>query len=272
MLSCPNSFLLVHSQSSQAAKQGESDKVLEAIERWTQAAQQPEGGADAEELGRIVEDLLQQESSYAERNAKRFRLVNEAFQEPNFTVVAHCVDFLMLPLDNVINKLLKRTSTLRHVRFRDSQVTSTAQELKEELKEFFLQWASGTLGENVIDEFVCQMKSGQLARIAAASTDPSILQTCFELVVFAMSDTWLRFCLPAQTFPNKMFSLTACCQQAFMEKWQEFRDTLQRCPECVDVGFSSKLLGSSDLVQLSERDLQTFVRKLLIKYFSTFNF
>ncbi len=83
---------------------GDSDKVLQAIETWARNADS--GNPDANALAKTVEDLLQQDTSYAEQNAKRFRQVNEAFQKQDFEVIVNVVDFLMMPLDTAINRLL----------------------------------------------------------------------------------------------------------------------------------------------------------------------
>jgi hypothetical protein len=242
--------------------QGESDKVLDAIERWVQSAQQP-GRSDAEELGRMVEDMLQHESSYAEKNAKRYRQVNEAFQKPNFQVIVNCVDFLMLPIDTGVNRLLKRTSILKQIRFhdcgQDPQNIAALAELKFNSAEMFLEWACGDFGRRIIQEFSEEMQSGHLARICQGCTDISLLQTCFELVVFAMSDTWMRFCLMGRTFPNRMFELAKCDKLAFAQKWAEFRSVLHNCHECIDAGFSSPLLRSVDMTALSESEAEAFI-------------
>lgn len=242
---------------------GENDKVLAAVERWKQAA---EDGNSAE-LARVVEDLLQQETSYAEKNAKRFNLVLEAFQKPHFEIMVSCFDFLMYPLDAGVNRLLKRTTDLKKIHYQDLEEGATLSDLKEKSSNFFFKFVDGSFGLGIIEDYVNQMQSKRIAELCGTCADPGIVQTCFELVVFAMSDTWLRCCLPAQAFPHRMFSLAKCDEDTFLQRWKDFRETLQSCPECVDVGFSAQLLQRFDLCSgtLSEQEVTAFVKELLAK-------
>ena len=83
-------------------KQGDADKVLEAIAAWSEAVR---GGGDADPvaLGALVQELLQKEESFAEQNAKRLRLVAEAFLRDDFETIVNIVDCLMQPLDALMN-------------------------------------------------------------------------------------------------------------------------------------------------------------------------
>ena len=204
---------------------------------------------------------MQQDSSYAERNAKRFKLVVEAFQKKDFEPIVHIVAFLMRPLDTAINRLLKRSSDLKAIRFQDSREQSIP-ELRAKCQQFFLTYASGGFGDSIIADFISQLKSDELAKHLRSCSDHSIPETCFHLIAFALSDIWWRFCLPAQTFPNRMFSLATCDQATFEQTWKDFRQICFKCGECVDVGFSGPLLQSIDLDMLSAQERSASIVEL----------
>lgn len=237
---------------------GDTDKVADAIDKWKQAAQQP-GGPDPEELGRMVDDLLQQETSFAEQNAKRFRAVNEAFEAPDFPAMVNLVDVMMLPVDKAVNVLLKRSSILKAIRYKDAKTHEmSVSELKECSRQFFLSWTRGELGERVIADFLDQLKSEQLEKHIHSCSDPSIAETCFSLMIFGITDIWWRCSFKAETFPCKMFSLAECDLATFQQRWQEYRSICARCPHCVDAGFSHSLLMSTDLTAMQAAEIQAF--------------
>ena len=211
----------------------------------------------------MVEEMLQQESSYAERNAKRFKQVNESFKKEEFQTKVHIISVLMRPLDAAINKLLKRTDNLRAIRYQDSQHPHSMSELKTKCLNFFLDFASGRFGESIIANFLGQLRCQELARHCQLCSDHSIVETCFQLIVWGMSDIWWRCCLPANTFPYHMFSLALCDEPTFEEKWKEFRTMCHKCPTCMDAGFSAMLLQSVDLESLACEDRHRSIVKPL---------
>ena len=238
---------------------GEADKVLDAIQAWAQNVQKAEA-PDAEELSRVVEELLQQESSYAEQNAKRFRLVSEAFHQKDFEVIVNIVDLLMAPLDAATNQLLKRSATLKDLRFWTPECQKTIEELKAECRDFFLDYQNGNFGAKIVADLTKQMQTGQLASYCESCADVSMFHTCFELMVFEMSDTWRRFCLAMESFPHRLWSLATCHQQEFVETWGQLRDMLRTCPDCFDSAFSRPLLQSADMANLSHADRVVFAQ------------
>lgn len=126
--------ILSHTSLPSFCCQGESDKVLEAIQIWAKSGRPADGSTD--ELGQIVEELLQQETSYAEQNAKRFKLVSQALQQNDFEVKVNIIDYLMIPIDKAINKLMKRSEILKAIKFEDFSGFSEA-ELKVQSVDFF---------------------------------------------------------------------------------------------------------------------------------------
>ena len=241
---------------------GDTDKILNAIDQWTRAAQTRDG-SDAEELGRMVDELLQQESSFAEQNAKRFKAVNEAFQKPTFEVQVYLVDVLMQPIDKAVNTLLKRTSILKAIRFWQADKPSRLPDLKVSSRDFFLAWSRGQFGDGIVSDFFVQLRSSELAKHTDSCSDPSVMDTCFSLVVFGVTDSWWRCSFRSSTFPSKMFSLAMCDLPTFVRQWGEYRAICDLCPQCVDAGFSEKLLRSMDLTRLSPPEVHQFYEECL---------
>ncbi|CAE7199753.1 unnamed protein product, partial [Symbiodinium necroappetens] len=227
---------------------GQTDKILERIEQWADTVQSGRADAeDAEALSRMVEELLDNETSYAEENAKRLRLVTQALTEPSFEPAANIIDLLMEPLDAGINKLLKRTTQLRQLRFQDTKDGESLQGLKKECQELFLSWSSGDFGRNMMAGFLKNLASFDLADYLRASADTTTPETFFQLTVFSLSDTWRRFVLAVQSLPWLLFSLVACEDPDFIARWDEFCQVFRKCPDCVDAGFSALLLGFGPL-------------------------
>ena len=196
---------------------------------------------------------MQQETTYAEQNAKRFRQVNEAFRKPDFETIVNIVDFLMVPLDAAIDKLLSRTSQLKSLRFHESDITGGAAaeaELEAKVRKMFLDWADGSFGLDIIGHYMRCLRTGQLAEYCSECEQPAMFETCFQLLVFGITDVWKRYCYAVQCFPYKMFAFATCDECTFENQWLEFRRTLHQCPSCIDCGFGTPLLKSVDLSSL----------------------
>ena len=238
---------------------------MQAVDAWSKAAQQSGGeNPDAATLAQAVEDLLDKESSFAEQNAKRMNLVRQVFKRPGFDVIVNIVDLLITPIDSAVNRLLKRTSILRKLRQKNSDTTPATQETGEEYAEDrFRKWLQGELGEAIVLDFIQQLKSNELGSLCLSDDWASLSETCFQLVLFGISDIWRRFCRPVQTFPFVMFSLVDCASaEDFVAKWDEFRSIMQKCPKCVDAAFAAPLLQSVDFTTLSPEDRCLEVKKI----------
>ncbi len=126
-------------------------------------------------------------------------------------------------------------------------------------RDFFLSWKDGSIGKIILKDFMKQLKSDELAKYCQASSDPAMMQTCFQLITFGMSDIWRICCLPALSLPHRMFALATCSHQEVKESWTEFQRILSQCPECVDAGFSSPLLKSVKLDDLTTCVIDEFL-------------
>ena len=240
----------------------ETDKVMNALEEWIQAARgvgfEDDGDKaranDLDDLSRHVGSLLDKETSFAEQNAKRLNLVRQTFGRASFSTAVHAVDLLIRPLEVPINKCLRRSAVLRALRFQDFKagVGDTAEELQQYEQAIWLEWSSGQMGLSVARELMAQLKSQELAGLASSAASTSradFLQTCFQLLLFVMTDIWRRLTLATDCFPFKMFSLIHCSVEEFKCKRTEFRKVHATCAHCVDAGFTGPLLQSVDMSQ-----------------------
>lgn len=233
--------------------QGEADKVMQAVSSWAQAAQASGHDlTDTAALSHAVGELLDQETSFADQNAKRLRLVTAAFNKHNFETMVNVVDTLMDPLDVGVNRLLERSSLLKSLRFNNPGSQMDLEGAHAKCQKVFLQWSSGHFGTVIVKDLITRLKSSELAQLcqvqplSSSSGDQSLAQTCFELVMFAASDVW-RLCIFAmKAFPYCLFSLVECEDRTedFLSKWAAFREILAHCPSCVDAAFSAPLLRS----------------------------
>ena len=186
---------------------------------------------------------MQRETSFADENSKRLRLVSQAMLHNNFQTTIEIVDLLMAPLDMAMNRLLKRTTCLKKLRFQDvSDADGSIHSMKESCKNLFMSWCSGEFGRNIMQDFLKNLSSYDLAAYCRACRDPSMPRVFFQLTVFSLSDTWRRFCLPQQSCPWQIFLLEACSQADFFAKWDEFVTLWERCSDCMDAGFTVPLL------------------------------
>eukprot|EP00438_Fugacium_kawagutii_P012659 Skav215614 [mRNA] locus=scaffold666:585055:598249:- [translate_table: standard] len=209
-----------------------------------------------------VEELLQQDESYAAQNRKRQNLVREALSSPSFPAKMNLVDLLMEPMCAAINRLLKRSGTLTEMQLGQVPVTLEGleglsgleghqQKLKVQSLATFQDWASGRFGLTILHNVLQRVRSGDLIKFLQQSGDASLVKTCFELILFVVSDIWRRCCHSVQGFPWKLFTLLGCSDcNNFMVAWQAARAELMKCPECVDAGFSAPLLNSVDFAVL----------------------
>ena len=234
------------------------------------------GGAEADpaQLSEVVQELLAKEESYAEQNAKRLRLVVDAFAKDTFGAMVNIVDMLMLPLDHMINKLLQRTTLLKHLRYREVKDGKSMQSLKHESLSMFQRWVSGAMGSAAMGQFLKNLQSLDLAEHCRScqSDAPALSMTCFQLTVFAVTDVWRRFSLAQQSFPWCMFRLMDCDDDEFCSIWTQFRAALTDCKECVDVAFSAPLLSAVDVSALDLEARGRFIREtqLLLKDIATY--
>ncbi|OLQ14908.1 hypothetical protein AK812_SmicGene907 [Symbiodinium microadriaticum] len=241
---------------------GDADKILDAIKAWAEAVKHGAEGEDTGALNQLVEDLMETETSFAEQNARRLRMVVATFQQENFETVVNIVDMLMNPLDAIINKLLQRSSLLRQLRLQKSEEGQSMIELASRCQSMFLNWASGQVGFDMITQFLKNLQSFQLAEYCHACRDTSMSMTCFQLTIFAMADTWRRSCLTKDSFPWCLFSLATCEEGEFEERWGQFRQTMKTCPECVDASFSQPLLRATDFEHVAEADKSHLIYSL----------
>ena len=239
---------------------------MDTVEKWAEAAQSGVNcaQADAAALSRLLEEILDKETSYSEQNAKRLNLVNNAFQRTDFETMVAVVDILTDPLDTAVNRLLERTGILKTIRFGVVGHSETA-DLRNKSKNMFLSWARGDFGVKILEGFLKQLKSIDLARLCEThSCDISMM--LFQLAVFAMSDIWRRCIFAVQGFPWCMFTLVSCGPAEFATKWANFRRIMEHCLECVDPAFSIPLLRMPAL-----KEEQIFIIQQLLANVATYS-
>ena len=217
----------------------------------------------------ILDTLLDRGTTFAEQNAKRLRQVRQAFTNADFPTTVDAVDILIRPLELPINKCFRRSAVLRALKFKEfgTQPGTTQQDLESYSKETFLTWANGDLGRSVVKEFMASLHSQELADICnnpgSLVTAAALPKTCFQLIVFGMTDIWRRLVFAVDAFPWKMFSLVDCSVPDFISKCHGFLDRLRSCPHCLDAAFSIPLLEqAADLSGLSDEDAADRVHDL----------
>ena len=243
---------------------------MQAVEGWAQAAQESgftqnqDDGPDVSALSKAVQELLDQETSFAEQNAKRMNLVRLALRKPAFAASVAIVDILISPLDVPMNKCLKRSSMLKALQFQRSISSLDRAEMERHCQNMFLDWCSGHLGALVIKDFLSRLQSAELTDLCRSLDDDgtALSQTTFQLILFGMSDSWRRLCLSVSSFPHKLFSLVKSDPGNFINSWNDFRRTAQRCQGCVDAAFSGPLLKSVDFTGLGHEAQKSQVTDL----------
>ena len=124
---------------------------------------------------------MQRETSYAEENSKRLTAATQAMLQSSFQTTVQIVDLLMEPLDAAMNQLLKRTTCLKKLRFEDTlaEELESIPKLKEGCRALFLSWASGQFGEKIMQDYLRNLASYELADFCRSCHDPAMPRTFF---------------------------------------------------------------------------------------------
>ena len=183
--------------------------------------------------------------SFAAHNAKRKQQVHQEITRQHFRQSALTIDFMIKPMDVVINRLFRRSHLLTQLSLlgpHDAKWEANCQESKA----MFLSLVSGRFGWNIISDYCKVLCSGlEQMQDLELNLNPSNLQTVFSMGIVAISDTWRRFVHEYCTYPWKLFGLLGTSGlEDFVFQYDQHQQAKRTCSKCMDAEFTLKLLDS----------------------------
>lgn len=190
------------------------------------------------------DDVLNQ--SFAAVNAKRKQQVHQEVIKQSFRQSSLILDFIIAPMDGLINSFLSRSHHLTLLTLLQSH-DSRWQTASVISKDMFLSLVSGSLGKHLIQLYFDMLSSGfsSLGEIGLDLASRQNLQTVFTMTLIMVSDIWRRFVHEFDTFPYKLFSLlTTTDLEGFVSKWDSWQKLRASCPNCFDAEMGHRILDA----------------------------
>ena len=156
------------------------------------------------------------ESSFAELNAARFKLVHNTICRADVDITIMVFHLITRPIDVSINILLQRSTVLTKLDLaEDSEATPGPSSLATLSKTIFLDYVSGRFGKKLMSAFmnVLLTPMHQNLGIAEADVGPRMLhiiaasKLTLQNCILMLSDSWRRFCHNFSCFPYLTFQL-----------------------------------------------------------------
>ena len=205
----------------------------------------------------VFSDNIADENFHA-HNAKRKQLVHQEVMSSDFRQSALLVDFMIKPMDSMMNRLFARSHQLTKLCLLQKHDPKWLEDTSK-CKDLFLAYASGKFGFSIIDEYA-DMITKQVHTLLEIGLDihqGSHLQILFTMWLLVISDAWRRFVHEMATFPWKVFSLLAAKGlKEFVEKWDELKAAKASCTKCFDLEFTSKILDAFPVLAGQPADFQ----------------
>ena len=221
----------------------------------------------------FLDDLLDQDASFQDTNAKRKELVKAELSRSDFHDAALVINLLIQPMERVTNQLLKRSSIISKLTHFGTFAPDW-QELLHYNKQHFLDFVLGRFGWRLVKEYSTLFGdvATQVYIAKGMPVPPSALQGMLTMVLICMSDTWRRFVWDFASFPQKMFllidgTLTGDMPSVedFCQLWDTFGQSFCTCPDCLDPGFSRELFRRfSPKLSVASTQMQKSVQEKLV--------
>lgn len=191
---------------------------------------------------RFNDDFL--DENFAAVNAKRKQLVHQEVTKQSFSQSAVLLDFMIQPMDRVINALFARSHHLSQLTLMQG-IDENWADLASASRKLFLSIVSGRFGMEIIRQY-CEMVTNRLGSLHDVRSDvieQKSLQTAFTMMAIIVSDVWRRYIHDYAVFPYKLFPLLLDCDlQSFIEQWDRLQGCKGNCSECFDAEMSGRLL------------------------------
>lgn len=201
----------------------------------------------------------QEDDSFHAQNAKRKQLVLQEIAKPDFRQSVVMVDFIIRPIDGMINRLFKRNARLSKMTLLGNKYSGWDEDSKKS-RELFLDVVSGRFGWACVEEYCHLVKTG-MDPMTRMGVGPENIKVLFTLALHLISDIWRRF---VHDFSDKQFQIFHLAElegDAFCAHRQALFSSLESCQMCFDPCFSRILddqCFSQDDASLILHDVCTF--------------
>ena len=210
-------------------------------------------GLDDTDAAIFIDEGLDCESFHSQ-NAKRKQLVHQEITKPGFVQSTVMVDFIIKPIDGMINRLFRRSSRLSKMTLLGNLYCDWDMDLAKS-KELFLDIALGRFGWACVQEY-CQLLIVGLGPVTRMGLAQDQLKTFLALTLHMVSDTWRRFVHDYCVYPFQLFELMDQSLEQFVTLWDGFVAASEQCPQCFDPCFSTRLLGAFGSLGMKPMALQ----------------
>ena len=137
-------------------------------------------------------------------------------------------------------------------------------QIELECQCFFLDFASGKFGRDLVLDFLCilthRYKDHLSEGMGPSETHAEVL---FCAVLFGMGECWRRFVAETDAYPWKIFEL---CGMSEAEFWNHCSELKGSCRECLDIEFTQGLVDSfrSEPSQAMRVQVTDFLKDLAV--------
>ena len=226
------------------------DKLLSDVD--IQAA-----GTDDTDAACFVDDNDVGFDSYQAQNAKRKQLVHQEITKPGFGQSALIVDFIIRPIDGMINRLFRRSARLSKLTLLGTRYSGWEEDA-EKSRSLFLELVSGQFGWQCIDKY-CALISGGMEPVHRMGLGSQHFKTLFVLAVHLISDMWRRLVHEHSTPQFQILKLAGMTLEQFVLQWDRLISQRQQCQNCFDSCFSMKVLNICGELAGEPHDVQNRV-------------
>ena len=204
------------------------------------------GGQDGTDPAAFKDDEFE---DFHAQTSKRKQLVYEEITKPAFHQSTLYLDFMIRPMDSLMNQLFHRSQLLTKLTLLGPCLDNW-KEVAHKSRELFLSVASGSFGQTVVKEYCTIMFGGDdslqtLADLGFDVSSQSHLHSMFVLGVHLVTDLWRRLVHEHNVPQYKLFStlLRTTTLDGFVAAWDRFQGAKASCPYCFDRTFSQKVLN-----------------------------
>lgn len=238
-------------------QQGFIDKLLGDFDLQSE-------GIDDTDAVRFMDNDVDLDSFQAQI-AKRKQLVHQEITKPDFKESALLVDFVIKPIDGMINRLFKRNARLAKLTILETNYDGWEEDAQKS-RHLFLDVVSGKFGWGCIDEYMQLISSGLEPLALMGVEDRKHFKTLFIMSIQLISDVWRRFVHEHCGWQFKVFEMVGTDLCTFVKLWDNFVTAHETCPKCFDPCFSARLLKISQCGKLAGTtpDVQREVHKTVL--------
>lgn len=209
------------------------------------------------DLQQILADAMDMDKDYATQNKVRRGQVVEEMNKASFLQGIMVVDALIEPIEYGVNTLLGHTRLIHDLQFL-GKGHPACNELKTKASRTFLRVVRGEFADDLIGRYMGFFSGGLQHSISMGlDPQPDLLNKVFQLITVCITDVHRRFKYDFACAPFALFGLLGLSTERFVQRFDSLEARLCACQDCLDAGFSAKLVKSFSGLASKSLDEQT---------------